>query len=127
MLLPLFIGIPYLILAFMLDRASANYARLSGSYFKPIERLYCKLLLRVKYYISFGLDEVVIEIMKRDSNRHIAVLIDLLKSSSSEYADLAFSTLNIHFLDDNTREALEGFIDSLESEEAKIKYRSRML
>jgi hypothetical protein len=125
-MLPLLIGIPYLIVAFMLGNVSAIYARLSGSYFKPLESFYCKLLLRVQHYISFGLDEVVIEIMKRDSNRHVAALTGLLKSSSSEYANLAFSTLNIHFLDENTRGALEDFIDSLESEEAKIKYRSRM-
>ncbi|BAS56735.1 MULTISPECIES: hypothetical protein [Leptolyngbya] len=124
-MLQLLVGIPYLILAFILGRLSVIYARLSGSYWKPLESLYCKLLLRVEHYISFGLDEVVIEIMKQDSNRHVAALIDLLNDSSSEYVNLAFSTLNVHFMDDNVRGVLESFVDSLASEEAKTKYRNR--
>lgn len=125
-MLQLLVGIPYLILAFMLGHLSAIYFRLFGKYFNPAEILYCKLLLRVQHYISFGLDEVVIKIMKRDSNRHVNDLVDLLNGSSYEYSSLAFSTLNIYFSDDNIRRALESFVDSLESEEAKIEYRNQM-
>jgi hypothetical protein len=84
MLLPLFVGIPYLLLAFLLASLSTAYSRFSGYYPRKIENLYCKLLLRVKYYISFGLDEVVVDIMQRDPERHTTILISLLNSSSSE-------------------------------------------
>ncbi|UBF28766.1 hypothetical protein K9N68_13505 [Kovacikia minuta CCNUW1] len=126
-MLQLFVGIPYLLLAFLLANLSAVYSRFSGSYPKAVENLYCKLLLRVKHYISFGLDEVVIDIMQGDSERHIAALVSILNGASNEYTGLAFFTLQTCFPNSNTRRVLEIFVENLTSEEEKARYRRLMV
>jgi hypothetical protein len=122
-MIQLLVGIPYLILAVCLAKISAAYSRFSGSYLEAVENLYCKLLLRVKYYISFGLDEVVVDIMQSDPERHIATLVNILNGSSNEYTRLAFFTLHTCFPSNNTLRILETFVENLTSEEEKAKYR----
>lgn len=126
-MLQLFVGISYLFLAFLLANLSAVYLRFSGSYPEAVENLYCKLLLKVKHYISFGLDEVVVDIMQGDPERHIAALVSILNGSSNEYTDLAFFTLHTCFPNNNTRRALEIFLGNLTSEEEKARYQRLMV
>ena len=122
----LFVGIPYLLFASLIGRFSSVYAYPFGTYPNTIEKCYCKILVRVNWYISFGLDDVVAEMMLRDPERHIKALNRLLDSSNLEYADLAFSTLHLHFRNDNVLQGLEAFIENLESEVDQKHFRSKI-
>lgn len=126
MLRPIFVGIPCLALAVTVSRMSDIGSWLLGSHPAVLEKRYCQLLLRVHWYVSFGLDDVVADIIRKSPERHETALITVLNGQSEECSDLAFDTLRLYFSNESTHQALERFIDNLDSADKKLEYRKRM-
>lgn len=122
----IFVGIPLLALAFTLSHFSNICVWKLGTRPVALEKLYCEILLRIHWYVSFGLDEFVADIIWGSPDRHETALINVLHSKSKEFSGLAFSTLLMYFDNDKTRQVLERFVENLDSEDTQSKYRKRM-
>lgn len=126
MMRPIFIGIPYLALAFTISRLSDIWSSVRGTYSPALENLHCQILLKIHWYLAFGLDEFVADVMMQDPARYESSLINILHSRNQEFSSLAFSTLRLYFDSENTCQVLEQFIDTLDSKEEKAEYRRRL-
>ena len=126
MMRPIVLGIPYLTFAFIISSLSNLLALLRGKHPVALENLYCKILLKIHWHISFGLDEFVADVIEKEPARHEQSLINILNGHNKEFSGLAFSTLHLYFDNENTCHALEQFVNSLDTEEEKAEYRRKL-